>query len=68
MNEIYYQNENARHEIQTLFKSSRLIPFFGSGFTKGMQAKRGRVPDAKGLTEVIKSLGKVRISGEILLD
>ncbi len=63
MNEIYYQNENARHEIQTLFKSSRLIPFFGSGFTKGMQAKRGRVPDAKGLTEVIKSLARSKCEG-----
>lgn len=60
MNEIYYLDKNAKHEIQTLFKSSRLIPFFGSGFTKGMQAKRGRVPDAKGLTEVIKSLAKTK--------
>lgn len=55
MQQIHFEDSRAMQEIQVLFKSSRLIPFFGSGFTKGAKAKRGRVPDANDLTDLIKS-------------
>jgi len=29
------------------------MPFFGSGFTKGSKAKKGKVPDANGLAKII---------------
>lgn len=53
MEQIHFSDAMAKDRIQTLFKSSRLIPFFGSGFTKDAPAKRGRVPDAAGLTALI---------------
>lgn len=56
MEQIHFANPEAKHRIQTLFKSSRLLPFFGSGFTKDARAKRGRVPDAPGLTALITKL------------
>lgn len=53
MEQIHYKDPVAAERIQRLFKSSHLIPFFGSGFTKGERAKKGRVPDAKELVEFI---------------
>ncbi|MGL5496005.1 MAG: hypothetical protein ACRDCQ_03315, partial [Aeromonas sobria] len=55
MQQLHYSDPRAQQEIVTLFKASRLIPFFGSGFTMGSMAKRGRVPDAEGLTKIIKT-------------
>lgn len=49
MNELHFTDPAAQQLLQTLFKASRLIPFFGSGFTLGAQAQRGRVPNAKQL-------------------
>ena len=54
MNQLHFRDPNAQHEIISLYKSSRLIPFFGTGFTKGIPTKKGRVPDAAGLMELIK--------------
>lgn len=54
--ELHFQDEKAANDIKTLFKGSRLIPFLGSGFTKGCMAKKGRLPDAKQLVSGIKAL------------
>lgn len=54
--EIHFQDEKASSDIKTLFKGSRLIPFFGSGFTKGCKAKKGKLPDADQLLCGIKDL------------
>lgn len=54
--ELHFQDEKAATDIKTLFKGSRLIPFFGSGFTKGCKAKKGKLPDADQLTAGIKDL------------
>ena len=53
MEQIHFTDASATQQIQTLFKASRLLPFFGSGFTKGSTAKRGRVPDGAELTTLI---------------
>lgn len=58
MEQIHFSESRAKDRIQTLFRSSRLIPFFGSGFTKDAHAKRGKVPDAEGLTALIKKACK----------
>ncbi|WP_323898830.1 AVAST type 5 anti-phage protein Avs5 [Aeromonas hydrophila] len=55
MKQLYFNDTQAKQEILTLFKASRLIPFFGSGFTMNSRAKRSRVPDAENLTKIIKS-------------
>lgn len=54
--ELHFQEEKAAIDIKTLFKGSRLIPFFGSGFTKGCKSKNGRLPDAAQLVAGIKGL------------
>jgi len=53
MDQTHYLENRSSQELITLFKSSRLIPFFGSGYTKGSKAKKGKVPDANGLTKII---------------
>ena len=50
------QESNAKIEIQKYFKKSLLIPFFGSGFTKGARNSKGTVPDSSKLVESIKNL------------
>jgi hypothetical protein len=56
MHETHFSDLKTKDEIQALFRSSQLIPFFGSGFTRGEKAKKGRVPDAKELTKIITKL------------
>lgn len=50
MQELHFKDPLAANHLQILFKSSRLIPFLGAGFTKGFRSKKGKVPDAKALT------------------
>ncbi|MDG0857636.1 AVAST type 5 anti-phage protein Avs5 [Roseateles puraquae] len=59
IDEIHFTDPRATQEIQTLFKGSRLIPFFGSGFTRNEKASKGRVPDA---TELTKEITKIASS------
>jgi hypothetical protein len=56
IHQTHYLDKNSSQELITLFKSSRLLPFFGSGFTKGEKAKRGKVPDAIELTQIITDI------------
>lgn len=56
MEQIHFTDPSATRQIQTLFKASRLLPCFGSGFTKGAKARRGRVPDAAELTSLITKI------------
>ncbi|MEL5425456.1 AVAST type 5 anti-phage protein Avs5 [Serratia nevei] len=60
MDVIYFENENAESELISLFKSSQLIPFLGSGFTKDVRAKKGKIPDAKDLTNYIIKLASAK--------
>ncbi|HCD9086940.1 TPA: AVAST type 5 anti-phage protein Avs5 [Pseudomonas aeruginosa] len=56
MDQIHYSDPSAALDLQRLYKSSKLLPFFGSGFTKGLRSKSARVPDAKQLTQKITEI------------
>ncbi|EEP2128910.1 hypothetical protein HA780_003371, partial [Salmonella enterica] len=60
MDVIHFKSENADNELKSLFRSSQLIPFFGSGFTKGVRAKKGKIPDAEQLTKHITELASTK--------
>ncbi|PBI88581.1 hypothetical protein BKP43_33620 [Variovorax boronicumulans] len=60
MEQIYFGENRAAEIIKSLFRASRLIPFIGSGFTKGLPAKKGRVLDANGLTSLITTTAASR--------
>lgn len=49
----HYNDPAAAENVKALYKASRAIPFFGTGFTRDCNAKNGRVPDANKLAELI---------------
>lgn len=61
MDQTHFSDQRAAQELIGLFKSSRLIPFFGSGFTRGAKAKKGKSPDAAELTKKITELAASKI-------
>lgn len=61
MDQTHFSDQRSAQELIGLFKSSRLIPFFGSGFTRGVKAKKGRSPDAAELTRKITELAASKI-------
>ncbi|HUE90788.1 AVAST type 5 anti-phage protein Avs5 [Pseudomonas sp.] len=56
MEQRHYTEPSAAADLRRLYESSRLLPFFGSGFTKGLRSKSSRVPDAKQLTQKITEI------------
>lgn len=55
LNEFFFREENDKEKINEiffrLFKQKTFVPFFGSGLTKGEQARRGCVPSVDELTD-----------------
>jgi hypothetical protein len=51
----HFRDPLAAKNLAMLYKASRAIPFFGTGFTKDCGARAGRVPDAFALTKHITS-------------
>lgn len=56
MDQKHFKDPTAAADLIRLYESSRLLPFFGSGFTKGLKSKSSRVPDAKQLTKKITEI------------
>nr|WP_180203845.1 AVAST type 5 anti-phage protein Avs5 [Pseudomonas sp. SbOxS1]NYU03607.1 hypothetical protein [Pseudomonas sp. SbOxS1] len=56
MDQKHFMDPSAATDLRRLYESSRLLPFFGSGFTKGLKSKSSRVPDARQLTEKITEI------------
>jgi len=49
----HFKDPTAVSNLISLYKASRAIPFFGTGFTKDCIAKLGKVPDATTLAKLI---------------
>lgn len=49
----HFNDPAAADNLKALFKASRAIPFFGTGFTRNCTAKNGTVPDANKLADLI---------------
>jgi hypothetical protein len=45
-----------KKNLANYYKTEKLIPLLGAGFTKGSKAKRGNVPDAKECVNLMKEL------------
>ena len=56
MNINKFDDPGIADQIVALFRSGNLIPFFGTGFTRGCRAKKGTVPDANELSKQILKL------------
>ncbi|GFM74846.1 hypothetical protein PSCICM_06650 [Pseudomonas cichorii] len=56
MDQKHFTDPTAAADLIRLYESSRLLPFFGSGFTKGLRSKSSRVPDAIQLTQKITEI------------
>lgn len=62
MEQKHFSDPTAAADLIRLYESSRLLPFFGSGFTKGLKSKSSRVPDAKQLTQKITEIASSNCS------
>lgn len=60
LNEFFFSKEDDKSKIDKLFfklfKQNTFVPFFGSGLTKGEQARRGIVPSVDELSDKIIEL------------
>ncbi|WP_083300895.1 SIR2 family protein [Jeongeupia sp. USM3] len=54
MNIFYFNESKAKELLVSNYRHSQLIPFFGTGLTKGEKAKRGTVPDGKMLLDELR--------------
>lgn len=56
----HFTDPRAAENLKALYKSSRAIPFFGTGFTRDCTSKNGRVPDANKLAELITRIAAAK--------
>lgn len=57
----YINHDEGIIKLSQLLLNERLIPIFGAGFSKGASSLRGKVPDGKECTEIMKSLVKAYV-------
>ncbi|OAX89288.1 hypothetical protein A7D16_07455 [Xanthomonas nasturtii] len=60
MEQQHFKEPAASAEIRRIYESGRLLPFFGSGFTKDEKARKGRVPSAASMTKHITTMASER--------
>lgn len=60
MEQLHFSDPAASAEILRIYESGRLLPFFGSGFTKDERARKGKVPSAAAMAGHITDMASER--------
>lgn len=60
MEQLHFLDPAVSAEIIRIYESGRLLPFFGSGFTKDERARKGKVPSAASMTRHITDMASER--------
>lgn len=68
MEQLHYSDPAASAEILRIYESGRLLPFFGSGFTKDERARKGKVPNAAAMTRHITDMASERCGDPIIAE